>query len=260
MSTPRTQPVGAPSWFELGTTDPSAAVRFYGELLGWHAVNTPLPDGSVYTIFVQDGCEVGACFGLMPEQLAQGVRPHWGVYFRVEDVDAVVARALAAGGGVIVEPFDVMQHLRMAVLTDPAGAVFSLAQPREHPGVGLFGGRHSVTWVELATPDVAAVEPFYAGLLGWSCSDHPGAPTVYRKYAIDGVDYGGLLQMTPEWGEIPPHWAIYLRVDDVDAILARAVELGGSICVPAFDAPGVGRIGMFGDPTGAMAYVISFAA
>ncbi len=40
-------------------------------------------------------------------------------------------------------------------------------------------------------------------------------------------------------------------------LLRKAVELGGSNPLPAFDAPGVGRISMIGDPTGAKCYVIT---
>ncbi len=43
----------------------------------------------------------------------------------------------------------------------------------------------------------------------------------------------------------------------VDAALARAVESGGSCCVPAFDVPGVGRIARIDDPTGAGFYVMT---
>jgi len=63
--------------------------------------------------------------------------------------------------------------------------------------------------------------------------------------------------MNSEWGEIPPHWGIYVPVPDVDACAARAQELGGGNPLPAFDAPGVGRISMVADPTNAMCYVIT---
>lgn len=55
-------------------------------------------------------------------------------------------------------------------------------------------------------------------------------------------------------------WSMYVLVDDVDACLQRTKELGGSVCVPAFDVPGVGRIARIDDPTGAGVYVIRMAA
>jgi predicted enzyme related to lactoylglutathione lyase len=63
--------------------------------------------------------------------------------------------------------------------------------------------------------------------------------------------------MTTEWDGIAPHWAIYVHVPDVDAAVSKARELGGSVPVAPFDAKGVGRIALLGDPTGAMCYVIT---
>jgi hypothetical protein len=73
----------------------------------------------------------------------------------------------------------------------------------------------------------------------------------------DGM-LGGLLRMTEAWGEMPSHWSIYIQVEDVDAIVDRAQALGGSLCFPAFDAPGVGRLARIDDPSGAGFYVIRY--
>jgi hypothetical protein len=48
-------------------------------------------------------------------------------YFSVDNTDAAIERAVAAGGKLQVPAFD-MQYGRMAVLSDPAGAVFSIVQ------------------------------------------------------------------------------------------------------------------------------------
>ena len=252
----QTQPLHAPCWFELATTDQTAAKRFYSELLGWTTEDHPIDDGSAYTIFRLDGREVAACYTQMPEQTEQGVPPHWAVYFKVADCDASVAKIKEAGGQVFCEPFEVMEHLRMAIIGDAEGAAFCVMQPRQHHGVEVIHSRHAITWVELATRDIRRAEAFYAEVFGWSFQDHAGTPGGYRVFSVDGQPQGGLMQMNEQWGDMPSHWAIYLQVDDVDATLARAVELGGAICVPAFDAPNVGRIGMFTDPAGAGAYVI----
>lgn len=250
--------VGSPSWFELATTDQNAAKRFYEAVFDWKAQDKPLPDGSVYTIFELDGREVAACYTLMAAQQQQGVPPHWGVYFRVDDADATAAKVRADGGQVLAEPFEVAPHLRMAVCSDAEGAVFCLHQPREHHGVTAIREKHAVCWVELATRDIDRAETFYRGLFGWQIEDFRGSPTAYRLYGNGDGKLGGLLQMTAEWGEIPSHWAIYRQVDDVDAIVASAVAAGGKLCVPAFDVQNVGRIARIDDPAGAGFYVISF--
>lgn len=259
MPTDRVQPVGAPIWFELATTGQDDAKAFYSALFGWTFHDSPI-DGGTYTLFQREKRDVAACYTVRADEVEQGIPPHWNVYFHVADCDAAVEQVRSAGGHVRVEPFDVMDHLRMAVVADPEGAMFCLCQPRAHQGVGTIHEMNTVGWVELATRDVARAEAFYASVLGWSLIDHPGgAPTVYRIFQVDRENQGGLLQMTPEWGDLPSHWSIYLRVDDVDAILAKAQALGGGVAVPAFDAPGVGRIAMMTDPAGAHAYLIALS-
>ena len=257
MPVDRTQPIGAPIWFELATTGQDAAKTFYSDLFGWTFSDDAIDGNGVYTIFQRDDRDVAACYTMMADEVAQGLPPHWNVYFRVDDCDASTEKVRAAGGTVLVEPFEVMEHLRMAVVADPEGAPFCLCQLRAHKGVGIIHELNTVGWVELATRDVARAEAFYKAIFGWSLADHPGgAPTVYRIFSVQGESQGGLLQMTSEWGNMPSHWAIYLRVNDVDAVLAKAQTLGGSVAVPAFDAPGVGRIAMMSDPAGAHAYLI----
>ena len=93
----------------------------------------------------------------------------------------------------------------------------------------------------------------------------PGAEAGYQiaialVAAYAGARFGGVMAMTPEWGDMPSHWSIYIPVPDVDACLARAVELGGKVCVPAFNVPGVGRIARLNDPAGAGVYVITLGS
>lgn len=255
MGTTREHALGAANWFELATTDQAAAKAFYAAVFGWTSVDHEIGEGGHYTIFEHQGRECAACYTMQPEQ--QGMPPHWDVYFRVADADATAAKARSLGGAVIVEPFEVMEHLRMAVIADPGGAVFCIAQPRQHPGVGAIREESVITWVELATRDLAAAEAFYAALLGWQCSDHPGAPTAYRLIGTADGNVGGMMQMDQSWGEIPPHWSIYARTADVDATVQKALAAGGRVNVPAFDAPGVGRIAQIADPAGAWIYLIA---
>jgi predicted enzyme related to lactoylglutathione lyase len=76
-----------------------------------------------YTMFQVAGKEVG---GLTPPQM-EGVPNHWHVYFAVADTDASAAKITELGGSIMVPPFDTPIG-KMAVVTDPQGAVFSLFQ------------------------------------------------------------------------------------------------------------------------------------
>lgn len=112
-----------------------------------------------------------------------------------------------------------------------------------------------VCWHELACLDRERVRRFYQGLLGWQTEDHemPGdMGGTYTMLRRDGNDLGGLYEMQGEIFEgVPPHWALYIYVDDVDQIAAKAAELGAKVHGAPMDVPGVGRIVTMHDPTGA---------
>jgi len=112
---------GAISWNELVTTDPGVT-KFYSDVVGLTAETMDM-GGQPYTVFKAGEAMVG---GSMAPQMP-GVPNHWHVYFGTDDADATAAKAAELGGQVIVPPFDTPVG-RMAVLSDPQGAVFSLFQ------------------------------------------------------------------------------------------------------------------------------------
>lgn len=250
MSTNTQHSHGSPCWFELATTDQSAAKEFYQSLLGWTSHDSPMTGGT-YTMFFLNGQSTGAAYTMMPDMAKQGIPPHWMIYFAVMDADASAARVKELGGEVKMGPFDVMTYGRMVVCGDPAGAVFSLWQARDHKGAQVFGELNSVCWVELASPDIKKSEEFYSALLGWKV--HPSSgPHAYGEIETGGERKGGLLQMNEQWKGIPPHWGQYFLVADCDAMAEKVKQLGGKICHGPFDAPGVGRIAVASDGQGAM--------
>ena len=114
---------GTVMWNELITDNPAAAA-FYEQVLG--VTTTPMEgaDFGDYTLFLVNGEMVG---GTVAPQMP-GVPNHWHVYFAVDGADATVAKAAELGGSVLAEPFDTPVG-RMAFLTDPQGAAFSIIQP-----------------------------------------------------------------------------------------------------------------------------------
>jgi len=117
---------GAVVWNELMTTDP-AAVAFYTGVLGLTTSTMDMGAGE-YTLFEADGQMVG---GTTAPQMP-GVPNHWHVYFEVADADAAAAKAAELGGGIVVEPFDTPVG-RIAVISDPQGAVFSIMKSAPQP-------------------------------------------------------------------------------------------------------------------------------
>jgi uncharacterized protein len=128
----------------LSTRDPDAAAAFYGAVFGWDLLDTgsggtfwALP---AYGDFLESRTpglrERIADMGAPPrfEEVVAGVhrlsddRPaSWGVTFAVEDADAIAARAAELGGSVIAPPAD-GPWVRMAVLADPQGAIFTASK------------------------------------------------------------------------------------------------------------------------------------
>ena len=112
-------------------------------------------------------------------------------------------------------------------------------------------------WNDLATTDSEAAVSFYTELLGWEMKQSTFGGAVYHEIIAGGQAVGGIHQMGPEFGGAPPHWMAYVAVDDVEGSAKRVAELGGSVCVPPTDIPGVGRFCVINDPTGATLSLIT---
>jgi predicted enzyme related to lactoylglutathione lyase len=120
---------GSFTWCELTCRDVDAAKRFYAQVFGWESKIPPYAEGSGYSVFSLPGIERPVAGMVeMDELWPADTQPHWMIYFAVEDADDTVARAAELGGTVSVEPFELFNVGRVAVLTDPEGASFSILQ------------------------------------------------------------------------------------------------------------------------------------
>ncbi len=239
---------GEPSWFELATSDQTGAKQFYTGLFGWSAQDSPMGPDQVYTMFNLDGQAAGAAYSIDAQMKAQGVPPHWGVYFPA--IDDWTAKVKQLGGSVIAEPFDVMDYGRMSVRTDPGGAVFRLWQAKQHIGTTISGVDHTVCWSELATHDAPQAAEFYSALMGWNTKG-AAVMSTYIEFSVAGTPRGGILPMDENWGPIPSHWGIYFLVADCEAMTAKAKNLGATARLENHTQPGVGQFSMMVDPQGA---------
>ncbi len=62
---------------------------------------------------------------------------------------------------------------------------------------------------------------------------------------------GGMMNKPPEMAQVPPHWAIYFRVPDIDAAVERIKDNGGAILNGPMEVPGGDRVLNAVDPQGA---------
>jgi predicted enzyme related to lactoylglutathione lyase len=113
----------------------------------------------------------------------------------------------------------------------------------------------SFCWIELHTTDQNAAKSFYNALFGWEAHDNPMGPNdFYTMFRVQGRNAAAGCTLRPEERSqgVPAHWAIYIAVDNADAAVTKAKELGGKILAPAFDVMDAGRMAVIQDPTGAV--------
>ena len=233
---------GTPSWVDMGSPDPAAAAVFYGALFGWTVEPDERPEAGGYALATLRGKRVA---GLGPAQ-NPGMPPFWAVYVTVEDADASLKEAEAAGATVIVPAMDVLDAGRMGVLADPVGSFISVWQPRATIGAELVNETGTFGWNELATTDLAAATAFYTKVFGWGIAD--GSSDAGRIFTVNGDMVCGAHQAGD--GEFPA-WSVWFTVDDCDASAAQVVELGGSVMMPPNDMD-FGRGAVVADPQGAV--------
>lgn len=107
-------------WNELMTRDTEKAKKFYADTLGWSFEAMPMPD-STYWVAKIGGEFVGGLFPLTSPQF-DGVPEGWMAYIAVDDIDARVKKAQAAGATLMRPIFDVEGVGRIAILKEPGGA------------------------------------------------------------------------------------------------------------------------------------------
>jgi predicted enzyme related to lactoylglutathione lyase len=116
---------GAPSWFELMTTDVDGAAKFYSKVFGWTPKKVPPADLN-YTVFKLDGTNVAGMLQITPPM--GSVQPHWRTYFTVKDAEEVVRMAVEFGGTITMSMREVSGGGRICGITSPQGVAFCVSQ------------------------------------------------------------------------------------------------------------------------------------
>jgi len=240
-------------WFEIGTSDQKKAKEFYCSLFGWQATDSPMDDGRMYTMLLLNGSDVAGCYMLDKELLDQHIPPHWMTYVRVESADATALKASQLGGEVLMQPFDIFDIGRMAVIRDPGGAALSLWEAKKHTGTGITMEPGTICWQELQTNNRDEAKEFYIQLFGWTTK---ADDTEYTEFVFDGNSHAGMMEIRPEWGPVQPNWGVYIMVENCDVSHEKAIALGAKGCVPPTDIEGVGRFATIADPQGAVFSII----
>ncbi|MGE0798808.1 MAG: VOC family protein [Lautropia sp.] len=241
---------GTPCWYELGTGDLDAAVKFYGQLFGWSIEGAGMP-GMDYRLASSGNDRVA---GLMSNRDQAGPPPpNWTIYLTVADCDAACAQVTKLGGKVHVPATEIPNTGHFAVLADPQGAVFGVLTPLPMDGQESQGGAFNQraaghgAWHELMTTRPEQALTFYASLFGWrpSSTVDMGAMGTYQIFSHDGADIGGMMGL----GNAPhPAWLPYFGVDDVQKTIDTIRQTGGTLVHGPMEVPGPALIAVALDP------------
>ena len=120
---------GAPVWHELHTRHFRASVLFYETVFGWSTTVLGDSDEFRFTTAGFDGAELAGVFDAT-NTMGEDTPASWRVYFGVDDVDRAVALAETLGATVVAGAED-SPYGRLATLSDPTGAHFTVMAPSE---------------------------------------------------------------------------------------------------------------------------------
>ena len=109
-------------------------------------------------------------------------------------------------------------------------------------------------WLDLAATDAEKAKTFYENLFGWSSYEQPANGGSFTRLRLWGHDVGSLYQLRGALLKhgIPSHWTPYVRVDDVENAVQRAIAFGGVIVADPFIVSGVAQIALIEDSVGAL--------
>jgi len=244
-------------WFELNTSDPEAASKFYAEVLGW-TIEPKEMNTTKYSAIMVGGKELGMIQALPADAKEKKLTPSWMGYISVADVDAAVTTATGGGGTVHIPATDVPGMGRFAIIRDPWGALFGVVKTNESDIADGVPGPGEFIWTEhLAKDAKKAVEAqtFYASIAGYETKAMKVDKMDYGIGAAGGIDRIGF--MKAEKAAWAGKFVTYTVVADVDATVKLATKLKGKVLAKARDIAGVGRLAMLADPQGAVFAVMA---
>jgi predicted enzyme related to lactoylglutathione lyase len=257
MSERDTYPHGVPNWVEVLTPDPAGMREFYSGVFGWEfdgPGKMPGEASSEYFVARLRGRDAAGIGSLPP-----GVdSPSWVTQIRTDSADDTADAARAAGGAVVIEPFDVPPVGRMAVIDDPAGARFVAWEAGGREGAEVVNENGAWSMSSLQTPDPEGAERFYGEVFGWRLESFaPGMSLCRLPDYVGGepeqpVARDVVAVTAPAGADGRARWMPDFWIEDADAAAATAANLGGEVVEPPAEFEGAPfRSATLADPSGA---------
>ncbi|MDX3095190.1 VOC family protein [Streptomyces sp. ME01-24h] len=245
-------PHGTPCWVSLLARSVEATQEFYSHLFGWEFHPGPRALGPNVRAALGERNVAG--IGALPGDRHLPIA--WTPYFAADDADKTAELIRICGGTVGVGPLDADDAGRVALASDPSGAVFGVWQARHHPGAEIGERPGGPVWHELVTRDTALAGHFYSAVFGLETEADVSSDLDHLTLHLAGRPVGGIRGV----GRALPrdrgaHWMTYFEVADTDVAARRVLELGGSVIRTPRDGA-YGRLATVADPEGAVFTVI----
>jgi len=243
------------TWFDLASPALREQMEYYRAVFGWD-YRSPGRSDDGYVLVLNGGRPIGGMFSHDPPQGEQDGAV-WIALMASADVDAAVRAVEAGGGQVEIPPAQVARRGRHALFRDPAGALFGVLQsasgdpPDSEVPVGGF------LWVDLYAREPESMQRFYSALAPFEAETRPITGEVSRILLhAHGMPRAGIVPVDEEANRSA--WVPYVRVDDVQATLDRAVDGGGFVIVAPDEAILDGNVAVFVDPNGAVIGIVKW--
>ncbi len=225
-----------------------ATKSFYNKLFGWKYHNEKWPN-KIYTIIQKDSEILGGLTDLNQTPLPLETPPHMSVYIAVYSIDDITKSCEKFGGQVLIEPFDLENLMRISVIQDPGGAVFSLLEPGTFQAMNTDRSKEGVpSWFELITPDLNKSVAFYAQIFGWTfiTTEKDFTRSLYIQCGEQII--GKMTAASSQ--KSSPEWRVYYRVKSIEHKIKLAKALGAQQFSAIKDVPHIGKAATFADSVG----------
>ncbi len=228
-------------WHDLVTSDVTTTKTFYGQLLNWTFVQRDR-----YTIVKLNGKHIGGIFEIQPKSTEQHAA-RWISSLSVNNVDQAINVVLRQGGKVHKVPENIGDRGRVALVSDPQGAQFSLIHTKNGDPNDRPIAEGAWLWHELWTNNPDDSANFYKELAGYSM--------------VEKFDSYWILKADTKWRAgirnlfnqaLEQRWVPVIKVKDVKVISTLAKQLGGKVLIEPGHPDFVDQVALLADPTGAL--------
>lgn len=249
--------VGKFVWYDLFIHDLESIVPFYEALFGWSFENITPRDNLVKTIY-RNGAPIGNGVQVKPAKKNHR-ESHWLGFLSVEDVDSTSRAVVENKGTIHMDPKDLPERGRVAVIKDPQGAYVALVTSThgDPPDSDDIENR----WVgsELWTRSIDAALEFYSPLFDYEVERIPmNDGSIYTILVGDEETRAAVVKI-PWEEEIRPIWIPYVAVKDVPATINKAENLGGTILTHVDPSTQKNPNAIIADPQGTVFGVVQIS-